>query len=60
MLATISFLHKMFLLKFAKDRRRWMYWLFEAKKRFGLTILGYMEALDLRHPELLQRQGKHL
>jgi putative transposase len=33
---------KEFLLKFAKDRRRWMYWLFEAKKRFGLTILGYM------------------
>lgn len=29
-------------MKFAKDRRRWMYWLFEAKKRFGLTILGYM------------------
>jgi REP-associated tyrosine transposase len=33
---------KEFLLKFAKDRRRWMYWLFKAKKRFGLTILGYM------------------
>ena len=33
---------KEFLLKFTKDRRRWMYWLFEAKKRFGLTILGYM------------------
>ena len=33
---------KEFLLKFTKDRRRWMYWLFEAKKRFGITILGYM------------------
>jgi putative transposase len=33
---------KEFLLKFAKDRRRWMYWLFEAKKRFGLIILSYM------------------
>ncbi|MBW2642821.1 MAG: transposase, partial [Deltaproteobacteria bacterium] len=33
---------KEFLLKFLKDRRRWMYWLFVAKKRFGLTILDYM------------------
>ena len=31
-----------FLLKFAKDRQRWMYWLFEAKKRFGLIVLDYM------------------
>ena len=31
-----------FLLKFSKDRQRLMYWLFEAKKRFRLTILGYM------------------
>ena len=30
-----------FLLKFAKDRRRWRYWLFEAKKRFGLQVLNY-------------------
>jgi len=31
-----------FLLKFARDRRRWLRWLFEAKKRYGLTILNYM------------------
>ena len=31
-----------FLFKFAKDRQRWMDWLFESKKRFGLTILNYM------------------
>lgn len=30
-----------FLLKFAKDRRRWLQWLFEAKKRYRLTILDY-------------------
>lgn len=30
-----------FLLKFAKDRRRWLHWLFEAKKRFGLSVLNY-------------------
>jgi len=30
-----------FLLKFAKDRQRWLQWLFEAKKRYGLVILNY-------------------
>ncbi len=33
---------KAFLLKFARDRRRYLYWLFEAKKRFGLCILNYV------------------
>jgi putative transposase len=33
---------KEFLLKFARDRRRWLDWLFEAKKRFNLSILNYM------------------
>jgi len=31
-----------FLLKFARDRRRYLYWLFEAKKRFGLCVLDYI------------------
>ena len=31
-----------FLLKFSKDRRRWLDWLFEAKKRFGLSVLNYV------------------
>jgi len=30
-----------FLLKFSRDRQRWVYWLFEAKKRFGLCVLNY-------------------
>ena len=30
-----------FLLKFAKDRRRWLQWLFEAKRSYGLPILNY-------------------
>jgi putative transposase len=30
-----------FLLKFARDKVRWLHWLFEAKKRYGLVILGY-------------------
>ena len=29
---------KGFLLKFTKDRQRWRYWLFEAKKRYGLCV----------------------
>ncbi len=33
---------KEFLLKFARDRRRWVEWLFEAKKRYGISILNYM------------------
>jgi len=31
-----------FLLKFVKDRERWMYWLYQAKKRFGLKVLDFM------------------
>lgn len=33
---------KAFLLKFARDRRRYLRWLFEAKKRFGLCVLNYI------------------
>ena len=31
-----------FLLKFARDRRCYVRWLFEARKRFGLCVLNYM------------------
>ncbi len=31
-----------FLLKFAKDRHRYLQWLYQAKKRYGLRILNYM------------------
>jgi len=40
-----------FLLKFAKDRRRWLQWLFEAKKRYVLPILNY--AVTSNHIHLL-------
>ena len=33
---------KEFLFKFVKDRKRWLTWLFKAKKRFGLRILNYV------------------
>ncbi len=40
-----------FLLRFLRDRKRWMYWLFEAKKRYGLRILNY--AVTSNHIHLL-------
>ena len=29
-----------FLLKFGRDQQQWQYWLFEARKRFGLSVLN--------------------
>jgi len=31
-----------FLLRFERDRTRWRHWLFEARKRYGLSILDYI------------------
>jgi len=31
-----------FLLRFARDKKRWTAWLFEARKRYGLSILSYI------------------
>src|SRR3990172_10267337 len=46
-----------FLLKFARDRRRWRQWLFEAKKRFRLCVLNYV--VTSNHVHLLVRdQGR--
>ena len=28
-------------MKFAKDRHRWLQWLYQARKRYRLTILNY-------------------
>lgn len=44
-----------FLLKFSKDRRRWMHWLYEAKKRYGLIILNYM--ITSNHIHLLVKDS---
>lgn len=30
-----------FLLKFARDRKRWLYWLYAATRRHGLSVLNY-------------------
>ena len=31
-----------FLIKFSKDRRRWLFWLYQARRRYGLTVLNYI------------------
>jgi len=33
---------KAFLLRFRKDRRRWRHWLFEATRRYGLSVLNFI------------------
>ncbi len=38
-----------FLLKFKKDRMRWGYWLFEAKKCYGLCVLNYIATSNHIH-----------
>jgi putative transposase len=47
---------KEFLLRFVRGRRRWLQWLFEAKKRFGTCILNY--AVTSNHIHLLVRDGQ--
>lgn len=46
-----------FLLKFARDRRAWMRWLFEARKRFGLTVLNYQVTCNHVHVLVYDRGG---
>ncbi len=49
---------KEFLLKFARDRRSWMNWLVEARKRHGLSILNYIATSNHVHLLVLDR-GEH-
>ena len=48
---------KAFLLKFARDRRRWRHWLFEARRRYGLCVLNYIVTSNHIHL-LVVDQGK--
>ena len=47
--------NKEFLLRFARDRMRWRYWLFEARKRYGLCVLNYI--VTSNHVHLLKKKG---
>ncbi len=46
-----------FLLKFAKDRECWRFWLYQARKRYGLRILNYMVTSNHVHL-LVQDRGR--
>ena len=48
---------KEFLLKFDKDKYRWIKWLFEAKKCFGLSILDYTVTSNHIHLLVQDRKG---
>ena len=45
------------MLKFARDRQRWLRWLFESKKRFGTRILNYTVTSNHIHL-LVQDDGR--
>ena len=46
-----------FLQKFCRDRKQWLHWLYQARKRYGLCILNYI--VTSNHIHLLVRdQGK--
>jgi putative transposase len=49
---------KEFLLKFSRDRIRWLQWLYQARKRYGLTILNYVVTSNHIHL-LVADDGDH-
>ncbi|ASJ70415.1 transposase [Granulosicoccus antarcticus] len=46
---------KEFLLRFQVDRRRWLYWLYQARRRYGLSVLNYI--VTSNHIHLLVHDG---
>lgn len=48
-----------FLLKFDKDKKNWLDWLFEGKSRFHLSILNYVVTFNHIHL-LVQDTGKEV
>jgi len=45
------------LLKFAKDRTRWLQWLFEARRRYGLSVLNYTVTSNHIHLLVSDQKG---
>ena len=48
-----------FLLKFVRDRQRWMHWLYMARRRFGLAVLNYCVARMSGYDEFPRFQTAH-
>ena len=46
-----------FLLKFDKDKKRWVQWLFEAKKRYGLCVLNYTVTSNHVHLLIYEKEA---
>jgi REP-associated tyrosine transposase len=51
---------KEFLLKFARDRRRWVSLLYQATRRFGLCVLNYTVTSNHIHLLVLARGGEDI
>jgi putative transposase len=49
-----------FLLRFEQDQRRWRYWLFEARRRFGLCVLNYIVTSNHIHLLVKDRTRKEI
>jgi putative transposase len=50
-----------FLLKFPRDRRRWIEWLYQAQKRYtGLSVLNYMVTSNHIHLLALDNGGRNV
>ena len=49
-----------FLLKFAKDRHRWLQWLYEAKRRYNLVILNYVVTSNHIHLLVQDANGRNV
>ena len=49
-----------FLLKFAKDRHRWLQWLYEARKRYSLVILNYVVTSNHIHLLVQDANGRNV
>jgi len=47
-----------FLLKLIRDKRRWLQWLFQAKKRYGLIILNYTVTSNHIHLLVFDEKGR--
>ncbi len=52
--------NRKFLLKFARDRKRWVQWLYQAKKRYRLRILNYMVTSNHVHLLVYDDGGKNV
>ena len=47
-----------FLLKLITDRRKWIQWLYKAKKRYGLVMLNYTVTSNYIHLLVLDQEGR--